>query len=499
MAVEVLGSRVIGPLFGVSLYVWTALISVTLVALALGYAAGGFLCDRNRSPDVLYGLILAAGALVFLIPTVKAPVLKACLPLGLRGGALAASLALFGPPLLLLGAVSPYVVRISAREIGNVGRTVGLFSAISTAGSFAGTLLTGFVLVAQLGVSRTFQISGLLLLVLSAAYFAVSRRYFPLLLVVPLGAAAFRPTSHVSKVQANGTRATEVFHKDTFYGTLKVVDYAYGQAHTRELLIDGLVQGGIDMRTRAPIYEFQYLLGFVPYALRPDGRSCLTVGLGAGVVPVWFEARGVRTDVVDIDPDVVEVARRFFAFQVSGDVFVGDARSHLAASRRQYDYVLLDAFNGDTTPAHLLSREALQLAKARVAPGGVLAMNVIGAVGHEGFMTASIVRTLAESFENVEIHPVFSVENGVGFGNLIVAAYDGPARRLQRERLASFRVHPLAAESVASALGKSFRFPPGTRSIVLTDDYNPVDFYDTWLKESLRRNILETTELDLLL
>ena len=96
MVIEVLGSRVIGPFFGVSLFVWTSLITVTMIALALGYAVGGILSDRNSSPGVLYGIILTAGTCALLTPYLKAPVLKACMSLGLRSGALASSAVL--PP-----------------------------------------------------------------------------------------------------------------------------------------------------------------------------------------------------------------------------------------------------------------------------------------------------------------------------------------------------------------------------------------------------------------
>src|SRR3972149_400313 len=102
MVLEVLGSRVIGPFFGVSLFVWTSLITVTMVALAAGYAIGGRLSDRKSSPDWLYGIILLSGILVILIPALKGPVIQICLPLGLRWGSLISAFILFGPALFLL-------------------------------------------------------------------------------------------------------------------------------------------------------------------------------------------------------------------------------------------------------------------------------------------------------------------------------------------------------------------------------------------------------------
>lgn len=180
MVIQVLGSRAIGPFFGVSLFVWTSLITVTLVALAAGYAFGGWLADRRSSPDYLYAIILVAGLMTAATPLFKVAALKACLPLGLRFGSLASAFLLFGPALFLLGCVSPHVVRIAAREMKNIGRTVGNLYAISTTGSFIGTLATGFFLIAYLGVNRIFMLAGFLLIALSVGYFVLFRRRWAL-------------------------------------------------------------------------------------------------------------------------------------------------------------------------------------------------------------------------------------------------------------------------------------------------------------------------------
>jgi spermidine synthase len=474
MVIEVLGSRVIGPFFGVSLFVWTSLITVTLVALAAGYAFGGWLADRRSSPDYLYAIILAAGLMTAATPLFKVAVLKACLPLGLRVGSLASAFLLFGPALFLLGCVSPYLVRLAARELKNIGRTVGTLSAISTAGSCAGTLATGFFLIAYLGVNRIFMLAGFLLIALAVAYFLLFRRRWALaaLLVVPfLLAPAERETA---KVLADGTRVKLTAHRNSFYGDLRVVDYAGPQQRTRELLIDGLVQGGIDLASGQSIYEYAYLLQFLPYALNPGGKNCLVVGLGAGIVPSWYAAQGITTEVVDIDPKVAGLAQEYFGFGKNIKVHVEDARYFLNRSTQRYDYVVLDVFNGDTTPGHVLSLEAMQLLKARMTPKGVLAINLMGALGERGFVTASVIKTVQAVFGQVQVHPVF--------------AADTPDA-----------VHPLAEAGVRQGLQNTYRFPVSTPAMLLTDDYNPIDFYDLWLKEKVRRTILETTDWDILL
>lgn len=499
MVIEVLGSRMIGPFFGVSLFVWTSLITVTLVALALGYSAGGWLADRKSSPDYLYAIILASGLMTAMTPLFKVFVLKACLTLGLRLGSLASAFLLFGPALFLLGCVSPYLVRIAAREMNNIGRTVGNLYAISTAGSFVGTVATGFFLIAYLGVNKIFLLAGFLLIALSAGYFILFRRKWAIaaLLAVPF---MLVPASKLtSKTLADGTQVQLTSHHDSFYGDLRVVDYSGPQSGTRELLIDGLVQGGIDRASGLSVYEYPYLMQFLPYALNPGGKNCLVIGLGTGVIPSWYAAQGIRTEVVDIDPKIAELARQHFGLDRRVAIHVEDARYFLNRSTQRYDYVMLDVFNGDTTPGHVLSLEAMQLLKEHMTPDGVLAINLIGTVGEHGFVSASVVKTVQTVFGQVRTHSMFATDVPRASGNLVIIAHDGPARPLRTDPLSVFPVHPMAQAGVRQGMENTYRFPAGTPAIVLTDDYNPTDFYDLWLKEEIRRFILKTTDWDILL
>lgn len=434
---------------------------------------------------------------MLLIPLLKSAVLKAVLPLGLRAGALTGSLILFGPP-LLLGCVSPYVVKGAAREIGRIGRVVGLFSAVSTIGSFVGTVTTGFVLITLFGVARIFQATGGALVLLALVYFVLLRKKWVFIAAVaaPLLISVGDGVRHV--VTDDGIRIEVISSRDSFYGSVKVVDYDYGTYLTREIIIDGLVQGGIDVRSGWSIYGYPYFLKYLPRALNPEGSTCLVVGLGAGIVPRWYEAQGVRTDVLDIDPNVVAAARTFFGYRPGGEVYTADARHFLRSSRKTYDYIILDVFSGDTTPTHVLSREALEDARRRLAPGGILAVNVIGRLDGDSFITASILETFRQVFPAVRCSPAYDRLKSE-YGNIIVVASDRELQGLDRKKLAASYVHPLAAAAVTGIIGETYIFPPETPAIVLTDDYNPVDFYDLRIKEALRADILRYTESDILL
>lgn len=500
MVVEVLGSRVIGPYFGVSLFVWTALITVTLLSLSAGYALGGYLADRRPSPDWLYGLIMAAGVLVFLVPILKAPVIQATVPLGLRSGALLSATLLFGPALLLLGCVSPYVVRIAASEWAHLGRTVGVLYALSTVGSFVGTALAGFVIIAYVGVARAFYVCGGLLIVIGLSYLLLYRRrpssalglvFLLLLLLVP-------ESSLPRAVMPDGTRVRLIDGRDGFYGSVKVVEYSGSSIQTREMMIDGLIQGGIDQRSRQSIYEYAYLLESLPFAVKPDIRSALIVGLGIGVVAERLQSRGVDVEVVDINPMVVQMAEQHFQLRLKRPVVIEDARYFLAQDDRKYDLIVMDAFTGDSTPSHLLSREALQRVRARLAPDGVLAINVIGSARQDSVLLPAVVSTLQTQFEHLAAFPLFDVADRRSMGgNVVLIAANRPVDPALQAAIAD--VHPLARDGVALGLRQAYRTEKTPGGLVLSDDFNPLDVLDVVLHESIRGRIIETTPASILL
>ncbi|MDD3642242.1 MAG: fused MFS/spermidine synthase [Candidatus Krumholzibacteria bacterium] len=163
LAVEILGTRIVGPYFGVSIFLWSALIGVTCAALALGYWIGGRWADRGPRAGRFAALFIAAGIWIALVPLLRGPAVDAARPLGHRAALLAVSLALFFPPLAVLGMVSPYALRLRATSLADVGRSAGDLYAVSTLASVAAALLTGYVLVPGFGVMGITLSIGILL------------------------------------------------------------------------------------------------------------------------------------------------------------------------------------------------------------------------------------------------------------------------------------------------------------------------------------------------
>src|SRR3990167_3521416 len=159
MILELLGTRILAPYLGLSLYVWTSVIGIILLALSLGYALGGRLADKYPDIQMLKKIILAAAFTFLVLSLIKDIIPDLLAALGALGGSLTASIVLFLPGSMLLAMVGPYAIKLKLKELTKTGRTAGNLYAFSTAGSIVGTFLAGYVLIPN------FQISHILIIV----------------------------------------------------------------------------------------------------------------------------------------------------------------------------------------------------------------------------------------------------------------------------------------------------------------------------------------------
>jgi len=233
LMLELLGTRIIAPFYGTTIYVWSSLISVTLVCLALGYFIGGKIADRRPQFTMLYLFILLAGLSVVLLSVVDSLVLAATDPLGPRWGALCSTFILFSLPMFFLGTITPYAIKVKAEELKHIGVTSGNLYGVSTIGSFAGALLTGFILIPNLAISTVVNVIALLLFAVVVMGFILEKKYYGLL-VTPLLAVFLLPQPTLSLAED----IEVVYQTESIYGKVAVVD----SANLRFLLINGATQ-----------------------------------------------------------------------------------------------------------------------------------------------------------------------------------------------------------------------------------------------------------------
>lgn len=515
LGVEMAASRVLAPFFGNSLFVWAAIIGVILGGLALGYWLGGALADRFPSPVTLAAIVAAGAVAVLAIPLLDRPVIEWVLGWdpGARLDPVLCAVLLFGPMSVLLSAVGPVAVRLQVRALPKVGRIAGRTFAISTAGSIAGTFVTAFWLIPELGIEQLF-VFGAAALFGTAALVGVAGRLRGLVvaglaLAVATGAYAVSlGTQHIEPLTATSARnwsplyrtrgygyldsrdpgaviqdeGLEVaFAEDTRYHRLAVVD----DAETRYLRFDNSLQSAMYLRhpyrTRYRYTDFFHL----GLAYDPQAKNVLFVGLGAGSSEkrLWRDFPGLQIDVVELDPVVVDVAYRYFHLPRDPrlSVEVGDGRRFLATNERRWDVIVIDAFFADSIPAHLVTQEFMELLRTRLNPGGVVVTNAIGAISGTGSrLFRSIYKTYRAGFPTVLVHPtILSGDGGDDqYRNLILVATEKavPGRQQLAGRWDELRrERPGVPDLRKPILDRHDQEIPTADVPVLTDDYAPTD------------------------
>ena len=482
MIVEILGAKMLAPYLGTSHFVWTAQIAVTLVALACGYYIGGRWVDRSPRLGRLYGAVAAAAVYLCFSVWLCEPVAYQCLEFDLAVGSLLASAFLFFVPLGLLAMVGPFFIRMLTGSVETVGGNVGRLTAISTAGSVVGTVLIGYVLIPFLANSITMYLTALALMAVAVGYFAGPARKVsklaPVLLTVAIGAATGFAGVHGDKL--HNEEARELYRGNSNFGMLQVVEWTHSER--RCYLNDYLTQNTYDPKERKSTSMYNYMLHGLARAYTPRIDDALCIGMGIGIVPGEFAREGVRVDVVEINPAVLPVAVKYFDLEPQRlHIHFGDGRYFVSRCKKQYDTLILDAFLGDSSPSHLLTREAFASMRRLLRTDGTLVINIFGAYrGEDVFFTASLAKTLGAVFKSVRIHQA-------GTGNTFLVASDQPTLQL-RHKPDLDSVHPFVRQLVAQAFA-SVASVSLDRGIVLTDDYNPVEFYDARNRELLRRQL----------
>ncbi|MHC4600274.1 MAG: spermidine synthase [Planctomycetota bacterium] len=525
MALQIAGSRVLAPHFGSSLFIWGGLIGVFLMALSIGYFLGGWAGDNYPDLITLCVALGGAGLLFLLVPHIGIPTCVGLKSWGPRWGPLTAAIVLFVLPSILLGCASPIAVRLITKEVASSGRAAGSLYALSTFGSLLGTFLATFVLVPLMGTPALVMTLGMILVIL------------PILLAPKTAALAMGvvPAAVVTLVfltsplpevplAPSGDRllGSVIYEKETPYHRIFVVDGREEGADTRYLQFDHYIESGI--RKKPPHHTVTHYTDLMHLAsvFNHEPGGALFVGGGGMVGPRAFEEVYPsldRIDVVEIDAEVVRVAREYFFFNPSAKthVTVGDARNFLVRSERHWDVAVLDAYTaGGRIPFHLLTREFFQELHTHMNEEGVVVLNLIGAmVGSKSKVFRATFKTMEAVFPQVYAFPrvrhrtgseaeadafretlkkyaenpdaldkadrtkVEGVRNifivaSMATGRATVQALKDRARDLTKTGVVPERFHILDHISTLAHAVRTDDLP------VLTDDFAPVEQWKTW-------------------
>ena len=376
LALEVLAARVMAPALGSGPVTWSALLAVALGMLAIGNLAGGFLSKRVTAWGTIAWSLAVASACLVLLSRFHVPAMRWSADQPLLLGAIVAAFITQAVPVGMLGVVTPVILHKAQNPMG---RWAGFVLAAGSSGGIAGALLTGLVLLPRLGLTRSYLVVAGLLVVAAAPAVWPQRRWLAavclLASVVLIGACWRRPPSN-TVIQSR-------------YGQIEVIKNDLGCV----LMIDGLPQTGIPAEIHpGDGLRHGYLLELA-ISPRPESTRALVIGLGAGLAPRLLAVHGVDCDTVEIDPQVVQLAKAECGF--TGNVTVADGRAFLSRDTRKYDIIFLDVCTSDRLAWHLFTVEAMQTVSDRLVPGGVLAIQFIG---DDGPWSASLERTVEAVF-----------------------------------------------------------------------------------------------------
>jgi len=412
MGLEMSASRLIAPYFGTTLSVWTSLIGLVLLFLTVGYYLGGALADRFPTRAALGAIVLIAGLVSLALPLFSGAVLAAAWKLtpklGILGGSFLGTFALFLVPMVLLGCVCPFAMKLSIMDLGRTGRTSGRIYAISAVGSVVGTFLPAMVTIPTLGVRHSIMLFGAILVV--AALLLLARlRFLPAAGALALFAVPLPPLLPAQGVSVR---------RESPYNYLQVVEIPVGETIRRMLIVDW---GGFSVYQpgafRTDEY-YDYLLIAPLLRDRPPSEwlhRVLIIGLGAGTASKQItQCYGpVEIDGVEIDPAIVDLGRKLFEMNEPNlKVTVTDGRAFLAGAQEPYDWVIVDAYQGSDIPFHLTTREFFRALRKHLSPGGVLSVNVASWTPDDHELLDRLETTVATAFPRIAVLPGISERSG---------------------------------------------------------------------------------------
>ncbi|HEY7163623.1 MAG TPA: fused MFS/spermidine synthase [Candidatus Binatia bacterium] len=483
MALEIVGSRVLAPYFGSSIFVWGSLISVIMAALSLGYYWGGWLSAREPSYAKLLVLLVIPGVMIFFLPFIYPLVNErvAAIDFGSRLNPLIASSIFFLLPGVFLGTISPYVIRLAATTLSMVGSTAGTLYAVSTCGSICGTLLTAFYLIPLMGVSNIIHALGITLLCLSLLLAPMVRvRSVSMARAVTTFTVLIGLTIMAWPFPA-WARLKTILEKDSFYHRIRVEE----DDDARYMYFDRTLQSAMNLKDPTALRLLYSRYTSVGMALRPDAKKMLIIGLGGGSIPkkLQKEFPSLDIDVVEIDPEVIEIAKNLFNVRENKNLHIHaqDGRLFLARTQNQYDIVLLDAYYSDAMPFHLATREFFELAERKLTPNGLIVANLISAVtGNSGKIARAFIKTEKLIFPQVYVFAARRPENVSveTIQNVIVIATKDKRRLDIKEivKRASALDKSLFPDPIQDLGVAYYDGPLPDRDVpVLTDDYAPTD------------------------
>jgi spermidine synthase len=500
MSFEMLGSRYLNPYFGSGIYTWAALISTVLAALTAGYFLGGFLGDRTVSAAVLGAIIGLASLYLLVLPSFAEAILGFVFDRvdNIRLGSLYSAFAIMFLPVTLFGIYSPFAIRLVLRTAQQSGTVSGAVYGVSTFGAIVGTLGTTFLLIPLIGTRAITLCLGaagvacaLCLIVLDRVRVArgagKSAGLVVLAVLVLASGRAGAADLFDESIRTQMLRHSDgrIAHLETEYNNIYINKFGPFLSMTTRVRNEINYHSIVDLKD-ADDLQVPYTRLMAAALLYPQTiQRILMVGLGGGSISTYLGRAmpDAQIDVVELDPGVVAAGRKYFGLQETDKVhFIdSDGRVFLNRNKEPYDLILLDAYRELGVPFHLLTREFYQLVKARLAPGGAVASNLSGNTK----LFVSSLATFRAVFPTVDVYPDWKQPDEAQ-AVVVAAPAPRPTADVLMQRATALQAQHHFRYPLSDFVGKRI-VDDADGSEVLTDDFAPVNLYETIPLRAQRR------------
>lgn len=491
LAIEMAASRLLSNVYGTSNLVWAAIIGLILIYLAVGNFVGGKWADKSPHKKTFFTVLLFAGLSTAVVPFIAQPILRAAanafdhLQIGMIIGAFISIMILMVIPIILLGMVSPFSIRIIADEqemqTDELGRLSGKIYAISTGGSFLGTFLPGLLLIPTLGTYQTFVLLGGLLaliafigLILSEGFRFSLRYSWVLFLIILLSVFGIQRTIKNS--------ADMIYENESAYNYIQVLeigDFRYlrlndGQGQHSVYAPNDYYYGGpwsqvlvAPLFNEAPVHPSEIeRIAIVGLAAGTTARQA-SVAYPDAIVDGW-----------EIDPVIIDVGKEYFGMDLPNlNAYADDGRWGLEHSPHTYDIISVDAYRPPYIPPHMTTQEFFKIAYDKLEEDGVLVINV-GRTDTDRRLVNALATTMMVHFPSVH-----AMDLPLAYNTILFATKQPTTKENFTQNIVALWEDESVDDLLRYAMNNTyanFSEDPQT-SIVFTDDRAPIE----WMTNNL--------------
>ncbi|MCR5112409.1 MAG: fused MFS/spermidine synthase [Acholeplasmatales bacterium] len=413
MAIELGASRLMAPYFSSSQIVYTIIIGTVMIAMAIGNIIGGKMADKRSTPTKLFVLIFIAACWICLIPVVGKFVI-AGVALGLAASSLSSNflvwaaflscLLVFVFPLLILGMVTPSLIKYAVGDLKNNGRVVGTIEAFGTIGSIIGTFIPTFVTIPFLGTSWNFIIFSIILFLICLVYFFYAKKHRILFSVIDLfmiTLAIFGSRSSISFMNEN-----TIYEGESIYNYLRVEETNESFTLSTNVLF-GVQSVKMKEDGLTGMYYDTALAANSMVKEKDEPLDILILGLGTGTFAYqtnyYYDSINGHANIegVEIDSKIVSLARKYFDLPENVNVHINDGRAYMNSNKKKYDIIMVDAYQDITIPFQMSSIEFFRLVEKSLNPGGIMVVNMNMYTNNEGGINDYLSGTIKNVFNNV--------------------------------------------------------------------------------------------------